>query len=334
MINIISTCAGGSGAPDTQKVFDNLVKGLGRIGYPHVINKELSATKRLWIHDDQDALRFAAKSRARVIAGPSLFEMPDEIPPSVDLGGCLYVHSSDWARQIWSYAGFDDCQLASCPVGVDIEDFQPVRGRVKKRHVLLYHKERDRAELAQIRDVLNKMHLPYVIIEYGGYREEDFRRALDGAAFAIWHGCHERQGLALQETLACAVPVLVCDAVSVLQQVPGPFDPKLAKIPVTTAPYFDDSCGLKITHLNVLESSVEFMLANLDQFSPRQYIRTNLSLEGQARAFVNLWEHWGVSFGEGLKEERAGGRAWRAPRWYRAVKAGRHVAGRIRRGEA
>jgi hypothetical protein len=55
------------------------------------------------------------------------------------------------------------------------------------------------------------------------------------------------------------------------------------------------------------------MMDRLGQFAPREYVLRNLSLEAQARAFVGLWQHWGLNFEEGLSETAAGGRKWRAP---------------------
>jgi hypothetical protein len=82
---------------------------------------------------------------------------------------------------------------------------------------------------------------------------------------------------------------------------------------VTAAPYFDDSCGIKITSLGDFRKAVGHMMDRLNQFAPREYVLKNLSLEAQARAFVGLWQHWGLNLADGLSESATGERKWRAP---------------------
>jgi glycosyltransferase involved in cell wall biosynthesis len=327
VINIISTCANSTRGAGPYKVFANLVKGLDKIGYPYVINRDLNARRRLWIHDDVTALRYTNYSRAFKVVGPNLFVMPRDIPPEIDLHGALYLHPSEWAKRVWERVGFDACPIEAWPVGIDTEMFRPSVRKPSAPRVMVYHKKRNPQELSHVFEVLHEMGLPYTLLIYGEYHESEYVEVLKETTFIIWHGCHESQGIALLEALACDVPVLVCDATR-LSQARGsyPFDELVKDFPVTSAPYFDDTCGVKITDLSDLKSSLEFMLDNLDGFASREYVLRNLSLEKRARAFVALWERWGLTFEQGLAETARTNRVWSIPLSVRVrAKAGRLV---------
>jgi len=311
MINIISTCANSPSISGPQKVYANLIKGLTKIGYPYVINKNHNATHRLWIHDDHIALKYLRKSKAFKVIGPNLFVLPDQIPKNISFDGALYLVPSEWVKKLWMHLGFSLCPIAVWPVGIDTDTFQLPAVRHHKVKLLIYHKQRNKDELTEIISLLQCLQLPFQLIEYPLYQERDFLELLKCTSFVIWHGCHESQGIALQEVLACNIPILVCDATTLLQQVPAQFDVSLAEFPVTSAPYFDESCGVKITDISFLKSAIEFMLDNLKNFSPRKYVLKHLSLGDQAKAFVDLWEHWGLTFKMGLKEDAKNATAWR-----------------------
>ncbi len=306
MINIISTQANKDKITGPYKVFANLVKGLDKIGYPYVINCDLNATKRLWIHDDITALRYMQHSKAYKVVGPNLFIMPPGIPQGIRFEHCLYLHPCEWAARLWEYVGFNDCSILPWPVGIDTDEFQPSTLPQSERRVMVYHKERDIQELVPILESLHALKVPYWLVLYGQYNEHEYKDLLSKTSFIVWHGRHESQGIALQEALACDVPILVCDAISLAQaRSTYVFSSELSKFPVTAAPYFDHTCGIKITDLSELRTSIERMVNKKKSFHPREYVLKNLSLEGQARAFVSLWEHWGLTFEEGFQEKVA-----------------------------
>ena len=314
MINIISTRASQSRVRGPQKRYTNLIKGLTRIGYPFVVNKDLNATRRLYIQDDRQALRYVGLSKAFKVVGPNLFVMPDDIPEDISLKGLLYLQGCDWAKRMWEHVGFDACPIRIWPVGIDTDMFRPPGIRSSDRSVMVYHKWRDTEGLRLILDALYELHLPYHIVLYGQYDEQEYLRLLKGTSFMIYYSCSESQGMALQEAMACDVPIVVCDAISIFQEVgEHEFDNSLRDFLVTSAPYFDETCGIKITDLSQLKHSIEFMMDNLKGFAPREYVLHNLSLEGQARAFVKLWEHWGLTLEQGMSETARTDKDWRIP---------------------
>lgn len=337
MINLISTQAGASSVTGPQKVFHNLTKGLDAIGYPYVVNRSLESTRRLWIHDDTVALSHAARSNACTVAGPNLYVMPADMPDGLDLSGMLYIHPSQWVIDLWREVDFRACDLASWPVGIDLERFRPATAQHGRPKVLVYHKLRPPEELQVILRSLEDAQLDHRVMEYGSYREEDFVTALKSASVVVWHGRHESQGIALEETLAADVPVLVCDVTQLSQETGSHFPPELDSVKVTAAPYFDATCGRRTLELDQVGRITREMLDHPAAFAPREFVRTHLSLEGQARAFVELWTHFGLTVDEGYRERPATSKPWRPPQARRPVRPrdiGRRLKSAARRALA
>ncbi len=292
MINIITIDFSKINGPG--KVVKNLIKGLDKIKYPYVINKDINATKRCYIPNRLMALLKLQKAKSKVIVGPNLFVLPDEIPSYVKLRDTIYLQPSQWALDLWKMLGFNKALLKVWPTGIDTDSFYPVRQSNKK--ITVYHKKRSKQELEQIENTLQRMGLDYHKVTYGNYDEQEYRTILKSTSFIIWYGCHESQGIALQEALASGVPVLVFDVKSLSEQVPCPHWPsRIREFEVTSAPYFDSRCGIKTKDLNTLRQSIEFMVDNLKSFRPREFILENLSLAKQANELIKLYEHFGLS---------------------------------------
>ena len=170
------------------------------------------------------------------------------------------------------------------------------------------------AELAALLELLRSAGLTYRLLIYGEYTEDEQRHALAQCAFAVWHSGFETQNHALLETLACDVPMVVWDCTRQSQaRSPHRYAAELDDLPVTSAPYFDARCGLKVATLGEILPAIARLGELRASLGPRQYVLDNLPMDGQARAFVALWEHWGLSFDMGLRERPRRAGYWREP---------------------
>jgi hypothetical protein len=309
MINIISKSYYRKFQSGPKKVVDNLIKGLDKIGYPYVINKQLDACKRLWVHDDIAALRLVAAlpPEIKVVVGPNLVVMPRNLPQGFDLSRCIYLHPSNWAIRLWETHGFKNCPMHRWPVGIDTEEFHP--SQKIKQYALIYFKQRYERELDAVLETLKKKNISYQLVVYGAYREKKYKEFLGESKYVIWLGRHDTQGIALQEALATNTPMLIWDVQKLgewnaSEKEMSIFTPEeKAFEPVTSAEYFDQTCGLKIKNENELDAAVNYMEQQWQTFTPQKYILENLSLEKQAREFVEIYHtYFGLTFEEGLKE--------------------------------
>ncbi len=279
------------------KVVANLIKGLDKIGCDYVLNSSRPRQPYVFIPNGRANILKVLQTRTsqKIAIGPNLFIFPQEIPGYLKwlvTKSDLYIQPSLWAANVWQLLGFNFLPIETWPVGIDTEIFSPATKKTNRK-VLLYHKERSKQELAEIEKVLSEMNLDYQTIFYGQYREADYLRLLKQASFILWHGQHESQGIALQEALSSNIPALVCDATSFYQMENFPYYPFaeiLKKIEVTSAPYFDNRCGMKITDIAALPAALEQMMDVLGDLSPREYVLENLDLERQAQRLLNLME--------------------------------------------
>jgi hypothetical protein len=277
-----------------------------------VVNRDLRATDRLWIHDDVAALRVINRTDAKTVVGPNLFVMPSDIPRGVDLSGCQYVQPSDWAVNVWKDSGYVG-PIVAWPVGIDTDQFRP-RGesrRTRSPRALVYYKLRATDDLNAVLTALQARGVPFRLVVYGWYTEREYVEALAEADFVVWLGRQESQGIAFQEALACDVPALVCDATRFSQEVVGyPFEAAADRFHVTSVPYFDSRCGDRIETLGDFGNDLDRFLQRLGDFEPREYVLENLGLEKQAKEFVDLWQAYGMDCDDGINEPIRHSGAW------------------------
>jgi len=303
ILNIISTQVGRTKTTGPKKVLDNTLKGLDKIGVKYVFNQPISKYKYNWIQDDQSAIIEAGFARKPVLVGPNTAVLPKDLPklrfklPK----GSIYLHPSRWCVEVWKDLGFSEAKLDFWPAGIDLNEFEKV-DRSGKEKILLYFKQRDKKLLDTAKKLLERKNLEYELIHYGYYKEEEYKKALKKSKFGIWIGCSESQGIGLQEALATNLPLIVLDATSLFDTVPTDaknyiaydFPKNLDSVRSTTAPYFDERCGIKIEKIDELENAIDKMFANFKHYKPREFVKENLSLEASAKKLVSFFENMKV----------------------------------------
>ena len=316
MLNIISRSIVSNNISGPQKVVENLIKGLNIIGYPYCINKDLDATSQLWIHDDPLALKEASRLGLKAIVGPNIYVLPRNIPNNIVLSKFVYIHPSEWAMNFWKYLGFKKCILDFWPTGIDTDEF-PERVKPENGSALIYFKQRRNDELDFIKKILERNKINYDIISYGRYEQKDYLKKLKNTKYIIWLGRQESQGIALEEAMSMNVPILVWDVMNIGHWVPNKkestfFSKEESEYEETTsAYYFDNSCGIKIKEQKDVENSLYTMEKEWRSFEPRNYILKNLSLEKQARDFIELFnKYYNISYIDGQKENLKNNKKW------------------------
>lgn len=317
MLNIISRSYVSNTISGPQKVVTSLIKGLDELGYPYCINKDLTATSQLWIHDDPVALREAARLGLNAVVGPNIYILPRNIPTDIDLSKFVYIHPSVWAQDMWTHLGFKKCPLDHWAAGIDTNEFTE-RTKPDDGEVIIYFKQRHKEELAHIESILKKKNISYKIISYGHYKQSEYIEVLKKARYVIWLGRQESQGIALEEAMAMNVPILVWDVLNMGHWTPTEKEKKifndteLAYDKATSAEYFDDRCGIKVKLAEQIESSITQMEVEWKNFQPRAYILENLSLKKQAKDLIELFnKYYKISYEQGKVESPTTLKKWR-----------------------
>ena len=281
----------------------NAVKGLKSIGVECVYNEDMRENEYNWIHDDLDSYMLASVYKKPVIAGPNLVISPIDFPiirlkPHPQ---SIYIMSSDWNKEYFIKMGFNDCKLMVWTLGgIDTENFCFMDRNNNNKKALIYFKNRDRKLLNDVVDIISGMEINYDIMYYGMYTEEEYKNKLKNSSFGIWIGRHESFGFALLEALSTGLPLIVLEPKSLLDEMGDDGYPHFNKnyyylyndinsnLKVSSAPYFDDKCGIKIDSIDKLNESILIINNNPNLYSPREYIIENLSLQISAIKFKKI----------------------------------------------
>ena len=302
-----------------DKVFANLCLGLDRLGVDYEVNLPFA---RLRPDDRVGVLgrgRWALQGYDRpnpIVAGIGLMTHPSEWPTLCeDYPVVAYLQHSEWANNVYKPYFGERCRI--WPVGIDTTSWCPPPPRRSEFQFLIYDKLLwDRQALVPllldpIRQELQRRHLSYRELRYGGYDEPTYKNALQSCSAMIFLSRHESQGLAYQECLASGVPVLAWD--------PGSYgDPNCfawgqPEVPATSVPYFDERCGLRFSGASEFADKLtEFLdLAEGRAFAPRDYVLGKLSLERCSAHFVEILEQ--AQDGTNTGSSPAAGRRNRSP---------------------
>jgi len=337
MLNIISRSFCDSRASGPNKVVHNLIKGLDRIGYPYVTNKDLAYGDYLWIHDDAPALvalkRYPRKDK--VVVGPNII-LPEDL--LFDCGDIILLQPSQWTKDFCLKYRFSKSPVEVWPTGLDTDMFAAAQPE-KRQKVLVYFKQRFPEELNYIENILKEKKIDYEVIRYGSYREKDYLDSLQAAKYVIWIGRQESQGVAFQESLASDIPVLVWDVPRLGHWLPDTAAEKAmfsseesAFAGATAAPYFDARCGYKILDRGVLAESVAKMEREYLSFRPREFVLENLSLEKKAHALLEIFRRYNPSKKEDVAPTSGSIKNWRhEPLWRFAYRVRRLLKKIIKR---
>jgi hypothetical protein len=221
-------------------------------------------------------------SHVKIVLGPQMgtFEHPDLVGDyRAELEGrCVFNGLSEWVLTMLREFHPFKLPTVCFPFAVDTEQFQP-RGFEKTLDCIVYIKHRNPTFVEQAIKEIIKTGISYEPIFYASYKEVDYMSLLDRAKFMICLDANESQGFALEEAMACDVPLLVCDVKSMYEEYYGDIQPhadlKPKELLATSVPYWSDACGVRIHTLEDLPSAIETMKTN--EFHPRQYILETLS---------------------------------------------------------
>lgn len=185
----------------------------------------------------------------------------------------IYIQPSNWSLQVWEDLNTEKyIPLKILPFAVNVEKFTPIHN--KKENVFIYFKRRKQKELSFIKTFLQKKNINYMIFDYvKRYNEEDYLKYLQNSKFGIILGAHESQGFAIEEALACNVPLLVWN-VSSMNQEEGTNYPNIF---ASSIPYWDERCGEYFYNSNEMEETYNRFVSKLNTYKPREYVLENLN---------------------------------------------------------
>jgi len=271
-----------------ERVFLNLKAGLRQLGVPFRENDFAYARKHpeepvgiigkphvLDLMDWKNPILFGAAVMSHPIEDPDLLRRKP-IRKILVPGA--------WMRKMCEPYWGD--KVEAWPVGIDTDLWCPAPEVKKEYDFLIYDKvrwEHDRYEkelIEPIRSELRRQKLIFAEIRYGHYKEEDFHALLKRCRAMIFLCEHETQGIAYQQALSMDVPILAWDRGGFWQD-PSYYPHKVKFGPVSSVPYWDDRCGMRLEIVDEFPRFLMKFFGKVEQggFHPRSYILKNLTLE-------------------------------------------------------
>lgn len=284
-----------------EMVEKNLLRGLALIGQLYEVNPfNRGRTKRIYILRDVESFVGIADweyKTKKIFAGPNLSAqehvriqdryslIQKHIVPSKGVFDTLVLH------------GIPPEKIVVWPVGIDTHNFVDCGDISKKYDALIYFKRRSEAELESVIALLSQKNQTYTLLQYGHYSISEFKKRIARCRYAVILDNTESQGIAIEEIMACNVPMFVFDQIY-LGDSPRPEFSDI--LDVSSVPYWSDECGVRVStdmygkskkpymRIEQCGSLFEDFLKSIHTYTPRNFIVKNLSLERQARAFLDL----------------------------------------------
>ena len=238
------------------------------------------------IYSPSDPIDVSKYPEVKFLFGPHFSVFPNEKIMGVQNESSQYLMPSQWVIDDWKKNPLcKNLNMIACPFGVDTERFNEIVPIQNRNLVFIYYKSRQPEELDFIENLLKNNNINYRIFSYRQrYNENDYLEYLQHSKFGIWVDGHESQGFALEEALACNVPLLVWSVRSMNQEV-GQNHPD---IPATTIPYWDERCGEYFYDMTDFQEKVQRFFSHLETYSPREFVLENLSIPVCEKKFIDL----------------------------------------------
>ncbi len=250
----------------------SLSTGLTECAFPFSIDTPIKhSSDILHVVSGVDTLREAIALKKKgliktIIAGPTIAVTPLDhrkilCNPLIDT---ILVPSS-WVRDFYlSEAPLLKSKIKIWAAGV-VDPGEPPIPRSKRLQVLIYQKNAPDELLQSVMQQLSDNEIPFTVVHYGFFKQEDYYRKLESSAFMIYLSESESQGLALHEAWVRDVPTLVWNRGYWEYE---DFSWKDSKI---SAPYMTASCGYFFQDAEDFGIQLTRLTDNYSRLRPRKY---------------------------------------------------------------
>lgn len=177
------------------------------------------------------------------------------------------------------YAVNDKVGYIAIPFPVDVDRFHPAME--KKKRFFLYFKSVHSSRLHFVIQYIQEhpeifAEYEYKIFTYGQYQEDYYLDWIKQSVFGIWVGRHESQGFAFQEAMSCGCPLFVYDIETIkdecINDVHYIYIHKQGDYPLTSASYFDETCGIIYKKGEDIHAKFQEFHKQLSNYQPRKFV--------------------------------------------------------------
>ncbi|MEN9649270.1 MAG: hypothetical protein RL094_237 [Candidatus Parcubacteria bacterium] len=236
----------------------------------------------------KEALALKRKGAFRtLVAGPTITISPLDHKKLLDnpLIDMLIV-PSPWVRDFYIYQipSLKD-KIKVWAAGV-VDPGVPPIPRSKRLQVLIYQKNAPEELVKAVMNDLSARDIPFTVVHYGFFKQEDFYRKLESSAFMIYLSESESQGLALHEAWIRDVPTLVWNRGFWEHE---DFYWKDTKI---SAPYLMASCGYFFKDESDFGTQLQKLTEHYSRLRPRAYSLEHFTDTVATKKYLTLMSNY------------------------------------------
>lgn len=265
-----------------SKVLKSIVDGFKELNVNYSFNTFSDINYFVQNHKFLGNEEFSKHNITNLYLGPNIADLP--IYHTVLGNPALYektIVACDWLANI--YATFIPREkIAVWNCGIELDKFSDSIRTTPEFDFLIYFKNRNVSDLNQVTEFLTNKNYTYTVLNYGHYSEQQFLTLLSKTKYCFVIDNTETQGIAIQEIMACNIPLLVWD--TTIWNKLGPDK----VFPTTSVPYFDNSCGKKFSSIIELEQTFNDFIDNNKFFNPRQYISSVCNNKIQTQKLLSI----------------------------------------------
>lgn len=268
----------------------SILRGLKKLQIPFNVNpNNKNEIKDVFLClQDANLLRYGInlkekKHIKKLLVGPNMFARAYEenhllSHQAID----SYLSPSEWAKISCIE---DEPPVANIirvwPAGVDSDYWKPENENKTSKKVLIYWKTEPEEFCDQVKNILINFGWEPIILKYGTYKHDQYKKRLNRVKFVIFLSRSESQGLALAECWSMNIPTLAWD--------PGEQSYMGKKFdPVTSCPYLTNATGKRWKKLSELEYLLKNIPSYWQEFSPREWVLNNMTDEVSVNLLLKI----------------------------------------------
>ena len=272
----------GNGFNGPQKVVNNLIKSLQHENIPFAINEEKYENNFVIQYDQLGHEKHSKIEQETCIIGPQvwLFEEKGQFLVENQQYYKSIIAPSKWVKDKYvNLFSLPNNKVDIWPVGIEIPDTE----RNIKYDCLIYFKRRNKSELDNVIDFLNRKKLTYKILSYGSYTHSDLQEIATQCRFCFLINGTESQGIAVQEIMACGTPLFVWDL-----KMWNDMGEKYI-VPATSIPYWNNECGKYFYDFLDMEVAFEEFYDKIGEYNPKHFVQEELSFKASVKKLLKVF---------------------------------------------